>query len=111
MNTGKQADEAVRFNLNYEVIIYPNDSGFAKIKALLSNRYLLSEEEAEDWVSKRKTEDGGYKEQLWVIVSELHDMFYNGQRYMATTDITLLNEAQWLAGCCQAWNLKKNDIQ
>ena len=82
-----------RFNLNHKVIIYPNEKGFAKIKALIANRYLLSNEEAENWVNKRKTEDGGYKEQLWVIVSDLHDMFYNGQSYMATTWIALLNEA------------------
>lgn len=82
-----------RFNLNHEVIIYLNEKGFAKIKALIGNRYLLSNEEAENWLNKRKTEDCGYKEQLWVIVSDLHDMFYNGQSYMATTWINLLNEA------------------
>lgn len=86
-------DVMPRFNLNHKVIIYPNERGFAKIKALIGNRYLLSNEEAETWVNKRKTEDGGYKEQLWVIVSDLHDMFYNGQNYMATTWIALLNEA------------------
>lgn len=89
----RKGDVMPRFNLNHEVIIYPNEKGFAKIKALISNRYLLSNEEAETWVNKRKTEDGGYKEQLWVIVSDLHDMFYNGQSYMATTWIALLNEA------------------
>lgn len=89
----RKGDVMPRFNLNHEVIIYPNERGFAKIKALIGNKYLLSNEEAETWVNKRKTEDGGYKEQLWVIVSDLHDMFYNGQSYMATTWIVLLNEA------------------
>lgn len=89
----RKGDVMPRFNLNHEVIIYPNEKGFAKIKALIANRYLLSNEEAETWINKRKTEDGGYKEQLWVIVSDLHDMFYNGQNYMTTTWIALLNEA------------------
>ncbi|MBW7844875.1 MAG: hypothetical protein H3C45_04390 [Bacteroidia bacterium] len=92
-HTLRKGDVMPRFNLNHEVIIYPNEKGFAKIKALIANRYLLSNEEAETWVNKRKTEDGGYKEQLWVIVSDLHDMFYNGQNYMATAWIALLNEA------------------
>lgn len=87
-----KSNSVARFNLNHEVIIYPNERGFAKIKALISNKYSLSSEEAEVWVNKRKAEDGGYKEQLWVIVSDLHDMFFNGQNYMSKTWITLLKE-------------------
>ncbi len=81
-----------RFNMNNEVIIYPNEIGFAKIKALISNKYLLSSQEANNWIKKRKTEDGGYQDQLWVIVSDLHHIFYNGQNFIDTT-IAILNEA------------------
>ena len=81
-----------RFNLNKKVIIYPNERGWRKIKALIACKYLLSNEEADKWINVRKTSCGGYKEQLWVIISELHDMFYNGQNFMATTEITLSHE-------------------
>ena len=82
-----------RFNLNHEVVIYPNEKGWQKIIELTAKNYQFSIEKAIEWTDKRKTDDGGYKEQLWVIISDLHDMFYNGQNYMQTTWVSLLNEA------------------
>lgn len=85
-------DALSRFNLNHKVIIYPNKRGWRKIKALIASKYLLSCEEADVWVNARKTTCGGYEEQLWVIISDLHDMFYNGQNFMANTEIALKHE-------------------
>lgn len=81
-----------RFNLNHKVIIYPNKSGWRKIKALIASQYLLSDEEADKWINARKTSCGGYEEQLWVLISNLHDMFYLGQTYFANTWINLKHE-------------------
>ena len=82
-----------RFNLNHQVIIYPNENGWRKIKALIASKYLISDEDAEKWVNSRKTKCGGYQDQLWVIIADLNDMFYGGQNYIASTWVSLINEA------------------
>lgn len=82
----------MEFNLNHNVVIYPNEKGWKKIKALIASKYSMSNIEADEWVSIRKTDCGGYKDQLWVIASDLSDMFYNGQSYLSTTNIKLLKE-------------------
>lgn len=79
-----------KLNMNDYITIYPNENGFRKIKALIVNRYLLSSEEAEEWVKKRTTKDNGYKDQMWVIISDLHDMFFNGQNFMETSHFSFL---------------------
>jgi len=84
------------FNLNDEVIIYPNEKGWQKIIELTAKNYKFSTEKAIEWTDKRKTEDDGYKEQLWVIISDLHDMFYNGQNYMQTTYCLFINDNIYL---------------
>lgn len=72
----------MKINLNHEVIIYPNERGFYKIHDLIQMKYQLTDMEAWDWVNKRRSNCGGYKEQLWVIVADFNEMFYNGQNYM-----------------------------
>ena len=79
-----------KLNMNDYITIYPNENGFRKIKALIANRYLLSNEEAEEWVKKRTTKENGYKDQMWVIISDLHDMFFNGQNFMETSHFSFL---------------------
>ena len=53
-----------KLNMNDYITIYPNENGFRKIKVLIGNRYLLSNEEAEEWVKKRTTKENGYKASL-----------------------------------------------
>ena len=79
------------FNLNREVIIYPTEEGWKRIKELIAFTYSCNDLEADGWVSRRKTDNGGYKDQLWVIIHDLHDMFYNGQRWLKT-NIDIINE-------------------
>jgi len=74
--------------MNDEVIIYPNDRGWGKIRELLKEHYLLSDSDATDWIDKRKS-NGGYKEQLWVVINNFHSMYFNGQNYFKSTNITL----------------------
>lgn len=81
-----------KFNVNDKIIIYPTPSGWDKINELISDKYVIPLDEAKQWVEHRKTQDGGYQEQLWVIISDLHSMFFNGQAYLETTEITIMND-------------------
>ncbi len=78
-------------NLNKSITIYPNETGWRKIVALTANNYLLSEKEAKEIVNKHKTKDGGYKDQHWSIINDLHSMFFNGQNFLKTADIKIDN--------------------
>lgn len=72
-------------NINEEVIIYPTEKGWKKIKELMQIAYRLTNEQVDDWVFLRTTDDNGYTDQLWVIISILHPMFFNGQDYLEHT--------------------------
>ena len=69
----------VEFSHNDEVTIYPNTKGWAKIIELFGT---------ESYYNKM-TGDDGYRDQLWVIIRDLHEMFYNGQSYFKNTTIKL----------------------
>jgi len=84
--------ELLDFNLNFEAVIFPSESGWKKIVSDLMSEYKLTEEEAIAWTEKRKTTDGGYKEQLHSIISIHHNMFFNGSNYFKTTKMILYNE-------------------
>ena len=79
-----------RLNLNNDIVIYPNEEGWKKINELTRKAYNLSDTETEDWLDRRKTENNGLKEQLWVIIDLYHSMFFNGQRYLETAYIDLV---------------------
>ena len=80
------------YNLNSNVILYPNKSGWEKIAEITQEEYALTKEQAGRWVNNRK-QGAGFKEQLWVIMSVYHKMFFNGQRYFETTFIDLVEES------------------
>ena len=80
-----------KYNLNDNVILYPNQRGWAKIVEITQNEYNLTQEQVAAWVHRRK-ECGGFKEQLWVVMSVYHEMFFNGQQYFETAFIDLLGE-------------------
>ncbi len=84
-----------KYNINDSVIIYPNEKGWVKIREILKKEYsFATEESVDEFINLRKTPDGGYKEQLWCIASDLHDMFYNGTCYFNTSAITLCHEVE-----------------
>ena len=69
----------IEFSMNDDVIIYPNEKGWAKIIELKGT---------ESYYSKQ-TDDGGYTDQLWCIIRDLHEMFFNGQNYFENTTVTI----------------------
>ena len=77
-----------KYNINNYIIIYPNESGWRKIIELTQSHYELTQEKANDWVNIRK-ENGGFKEQLWVLISIYYEMFFNGEKYFNTAIIDL----------------------
>lgn len=67
------------FNFNNDITIYPNEKGWKRIGELLYDHY--GADYAIKHVIEHTTKDGAYKDTLWVIIQDLHDMFYNGQSY------------------------------
>jgi len=80
------------YNINWDVIIYPSKKGWDKIHELVKAKYNLTPEKATAWIKNRKTPNGGYKEQLWTIMDELHDMFYMGTQHFKHMNIDLCPE-------------------
>ena len=77
------------FNWNWKVTIYPNARGWEKIHELTAEKYQFDWVKTVEWVSRKRSNDGGYTDQLWCIASELHSMFYNGQNYLENTTVKL----------------------
>lgn len=74
---------------NDMVTIYPNLKGWAEIlelnlKVVGKTRSMLK---ATKTINSKKTEDGGYKDQLWKIMEDLGSMFYHGQDYFENTNV------------------------
>lgn len=65
------------FNLNDSAIVYPNDKGWAKIIELVGR----------DYAESCRTQDNGYKEELWSIMNNLGSMMYMGQDYFENMEI------------------------
>lgn len=82
-----------KYNLNDSIVIYPNEKGWIKLKEVLIMEYKFkSEDKLNQYLILRTTEDGGFKEQLWEIMSLFGKMFYNGTSYFETSFIDLCNE-------------------
>lgn len=84
----------VKYNLNNNIVIYPNENGWNKIIEIVKNDYNLTWSAANEWVERRKTEDNGFKELLWVIISDFHNLFFNGSIYLDKMEIKLIDEVQ-----------------
>lgn len=80
-----------KHTMNDEVIIHPSVYGIFKMIECIQSKYSISRIQAQDWVNKRITDDGGYKDQLWVIIRDYHSMFFNGQQYFADTYFDFIN--------------------
>lgn len=80
----------MKYNLNYNVAIYPNELGWNKIRELLQKAYnFKSKESLEEYIKHRTSTNGAFVDQLWSIMSDLHDMFYNGTQYFDSMNIDL----------------------
>jgi hypothetical protein len=79
-----------KFNINHDVIIYPSDKGWWKIKENLI--YAYDVDYAERQIASKRTEDGGFKEQLWCIMQDHSNLFYNGTDCLKSITIDLINE-------------------
>jgi len=82
----------INVNINNQVVIYPSDKGWDEIVRLTAKNYNISLEKAVEWVKSRKTDDGGYKDQLWVIMSDLHDIFYLGNTNLKNSTMSICND-------------------
>lgn len=81
------------YNLNNKVIIFPNENGWNKIIEIIKNEHNLTWSAANEWVERRKVNDG-FEDQLWVIMSDLHSLFFNGTAYLKSMNIQLSDEIQ-----------------
>ncbi|HUX56183.1 MAG TPA: hypothetical protein VMV77_04370 [Bacteroidales bacterium] len=79
----------MKFNINNKVVIYPNQRGWDKIFELTKEYYRLDRIQIVRWLDNRKTEDGGFEEQLWCLIDIYHSMFFHGQNYFTTAYIKL----------------------
>lgn len=68
--------EKQNLNLNDYATIYPNENGWKEIDRILFKKYGKNE-----FIEKFKTDDNGYRDQLWEIINTFHSMFFNGQTY------------------------------
>lgn len=81
------------FNINDYITIYPTSSGFEKIKSILVNSKeqlgFKDLNEIEEYIGRRRTTQGGYRDQMWTITSKFSALFFNGSNYFETTEIEL----------------------
>lgn len=64
-----------QININDYVTIYPTDEGWQKIRSIMKKDYLASDYHVDKWISHCATEDGGFRDQLWVIIDKFNELF------------------------------------
>lgn len=86
--------KTIQLNLNDSATIYPTATGFIKIENILREKYrhgltFDQIDEIDEKIKRRTTEDGGYKDLLWSIMSELGELFFNGSQYLESSKILI----------------------
>lgn len=84
--------ENITFNANHYATIFPSEKGWKRMVKNVMKYYELSEEDATKHIESYKTEEGGYKDQLWCIMSMFGDMYFNGSPYFEKLNMILFNE-------------------
>ena len=82
-----------KYNINNEIIFYPTEKGWDRIVELITDKYSLTPERVLAWIEGHKAGEG-YKEQLWVIIQDFHEMFYNGQKYFKESNFYLVKDVE-----------------
>lgn len=82
----------MKANHNDQMIIYPTERGWQAITEHIQAHYGYSPSRLRTFMECRKTKDGGYKDQMWRIIHDLHTLFYNGQTYFTTTNVEILTK-------------------
>jgi hypothetical protein len=83
------------FSVNDEVIIYPSEKGWIKIREIYTDIYAdlytksLVRVDVDKHLRHKVTLDGGYKDQLWSIINDLNELFFIGSSYLESTRIEL----------------------
>lgn len=76
----------MEFNINNEIIIYPNEKGWEFIRNRLRDSYSLkSNTELNKFIVNNITHDNGFKEQMWCIIEILPELFHQGSDYIKPT--------------------------
>lgn len=80
--------DVIETNINNYVTFYPTEKGLEKMKELDAELFFNTDStiqtkediKAKVWelMQKHITEDGGYRDQMWCIMNNYGDLFYNG---------------------------------
>ncbi len=80
-------------NLNDYMIFYPSEKGLDKIDNILKEKFSLPFTQRKEWIDSRRTEDGGYKEQIWAVMEDFGpELFGNGSLMVSNTKISIFAE-------------------
>lgn len=83
-------DGAVSISLNDFCVIYPNTSGFKKIRKIMVDTDRCSPEGVDIWMEDRSTPDGGYCDIFVFMIGYLQDILANPSLWLTTPVIKLL---------------------
>jgi hypothetical protein len=78
-----------KYNANYEIIIYPSEKGWEKIRSIISSIYKLDGRRLDAYIKSKTTPENGFKDQMWCIMSDFGEMYFNGTSYFSTMNIDL----------------------
>lgn len=85
----------MEYNINNEVIIYPTEKGWNRIRKNIVEAYKFSEYPttiAEETILRNRTKDNGFKEQLWVLIEQHNNLFYMGTDCLVNMKIKIIKD-------------------
>lgn len=82
----------VKYNFNNYVTIYPTEHGWNRIIEITKNNYNLTWYAANELVDRRRVENNGFREQVWVIISDYNEIFYNGTTCLESMEFELYDD-------------------
>ena len=81
--------EDIQFNANDDMVIYPSEEGWNRIVVNTMQYYGVERKTATEWVDAKRTDDGGYIDQVAHVMCVLGTMFYTGTDLISSPKMVL----------------------
>ncbi len=76
-------------SINDKITIYLNDKGIKKVKEIIKERNLDIpigyQIDIDEYLEIRLDSENGFTEQMWYIIENYHELFFNGSNYIQTS--------------------------
>lgn len=83
-------DKLGGLSLNQKAVVYPKQRGWDMIQSIVSDFDEFDEDEVNDWILSRTTEDGGFSESFLTLINSFTGLFSMTNTYLVSSNVKFL---------------------